>query len=321
MRRILTGMVTIAVIGSGAVGSYYGAMLARAGHDVRFLMRRDLAAVRARGLDIRSHRGDFRIDDVRCFAAPEEIGAVDWVLCALKTTALGRARSLIEPCLGPTTKVLALMNGLGVEEQFAEWLPSGRVFGGMAFVCLNRGEPGIVHHLDYGRLTIGHLGDDAAELEDLRTLLVGAGIEVVVAPGLRRARWEKLCWNIPFNGLSAAAGGVGTQTILRHPGLRAMAERAMREVVTTANADLASLGRNDVIDEEPTVAAMFAQTETMGDYQTSMAIDYRAGQPLEVDTILGVPLRRASELGLDVPMMAALYALVDSADRRLRAVV
>ncbi len=311
-------MVTIAVIGSGAVGSYYGAMLSRAGHDVRFLMRRDLAAVRARGLDIRSHRGDFRLDDVRCFGSAEEIGMVDWVLCALKTTALSEARGLIGPCLGRNTRVLALMNGLGVEEQFGEWMQPGHVFGGMAFVCLNRGEPGIVHHLDYGRLTIGHLGDEAAELEELRRLLAAAGIEVVVASRLRRARWEKLCWNIPFNGLSAAAGGVGTRTILQHPGLRAMAERAMREVVAVANADLATLGRSDFLDDAAVVAAMFGQTETMGDYRTSMTIDYQLGQPLEVDAILGAPLRRAAELRVDVPTMAALHALVDSADQRMR---
>lgn len=311
-------MTTIAVIGSGAVGSYYGAMLARAGHDVRFLMRRDLAAVRAGGLDIRSHRGDFRIDNVACFGSAVEIGPVDWVLCALKTTALDEARSLINPCLGPETRVVALMNGLGVEERFAEWLPVGCVFGGMAFVCLNRGEPGVVHHLDYGRLTIGHLGDDPAQLGELRTLLAGADIEVVAAPGLRRARWEKLCWNIPFNGLSAAAGGVGTQTILQHPGLRVTAERAMREVVTLANADLAALGRGGLLDESSVVTGMFGQTETMGDYQTSMAIDYRAGLPLEVDAILGAPVRRAAELGLDVPVMTTLHALVDSADRRRR---
>lgn len=309
-------MVSIAVIGSGAVGSYYGAMLARAGHDVRFLMRRDLDAVRARGLDIRSHRGDFLLDQVQCFGSPEEIGPVDWVLCGLKTTALDSARALVTPCMGTDTRLLALMNGLDIDEQFGEWLPRGRVFGGMAFVCLNRGEPGVVHHLDYGRLTVGHLEDDAAELNALKELLETAEIEVLAAPRLRRARWEKLCWNIPFNGLSAAAGGVGTRTILEHPGLRGMAERAMREVITVANADLAARGYDDAIDAPAMVAAMFAQTETMGDYQTSMTIDYRLGHRMEVDAILGAPLRRAEALGIDVPVMSALYALVDAADSR-----
>jgi 2-dehydropantoate 2-reductase len=309
-------MVRIAVIGSGAVGSYYGAMLAKAGHDVRFLMRRDLHAVRTNGLDIRSHQGDFRLDDVQAFATSAEIGLVDWVLCALKTTAMGEARGLITPCLGPETRLLALMNGLGVEEQLAEWMAPERIFGGMAFVCLNRGEPGVVHHLDYGRVTIGHLRDDAEELRGLEALLRGARIETVTAASLRKARWEKLCWNIPFNGLSAAAGGVGTRTILDHEGLRATAERAMREVVDVANADLGARGARERLDAEGVVAAMFGQTETMGDYQTSMTIDYRLGQPLEVDAILGEPWRRARALGVDAPTISTLYAIVDSADRR-----
>lgn len=311
-------MVSVGVIGAGAVGSYYGAILARAGHDVRFLMRRDLAAVKAGGLDIRSYLGDFRVEHVQAFGSAEEIGQVDWVVCALKTTARAEARALVTPCLGPETRLFALMNGLGVEEAFATWMPAGRVLGGMAFVCLNRGTPGVVHHLNYGRLTVGHLGDDAGERERLCDLLRGAGIEVVEAPGLRKARWEKLCWNIPFNGLSAAAGGIGTQTILDHRGLRSVAERAMREVVTVANADLASLGRSERLDAEAVVEAMFAQTETMGDYQTSMSIDLREGRAMEVDAILGEPCRRAATLGIDAPVMEALYALVDAADKRRR---
>jgi 2-dehydropantoate 2-reductase len=308
----------VAVIGSGAVGSYYGALLARAGHDVRFLMRRDLAAVRERGLDIRSHRGDFRLAHVVAFADPAEIGPCEWVICSLKATALNSAPSLVAPCVGPGTRLVALMNGLGVEEQFAGWFPGHDVFGAMAFVCINRGAPGVVHHLDYGRVSIGHHGDDAAKLESLRELLAFGGIEVVVAPNLRYARWEKLCWNVPFNGLSVAAGGVGTKTIMGDPALRRTAEAAMREVVAAGNADLAAAGSAARLPEEQVVAAMFAQTETMGDYRTSMVIDYVTGQPIEVEAILGEPSRRAASLSVAVPTIDALYALASAADRRRR---
>ncbi|HET7738422.1 MAG TPA: 2-dehydropantoate 2-reductase, partial [Tepidiformaceae bacterium] len=285
-------MATIAVIGSGAVGSYYGALLARGGHDVRFLMRRDLAAVRADGLRVESPLGDFHLPRVTAFGTPAEIGVVDWVVCSLKATALGEARALVDPCLGPQTRVLALMNGLGVEGAFAEWMAPERVFGGMAFVCLNRGEPGVVHHIDYGRVSIGHVGDDSQELDRLRALLESGGIEVAVAPNLRYARWEKLCWNIPFNGLSVAAGGIGTERILADDELSRVAERAMREVVAAGNADLESLGSAARLDADDVVARMFAQTRTMGDYRTSMMIDYIEGRPLEVEAILGNPVRR-----------------------------
>jgi len=311
-------MATIAVIGAGAVGSYYGAMLARGGHDVRFLMRRDLDAVRERGLDIRSPRGDFRLDHVTACASPDEIGLVDWVICSLKTTALESARELVAPCVGPTTRVVALMNGLGIEEHFAGWTGGWRVFGGMAFVGINRGEPGVVHHIAYGRVSIGHFEDDPAQLEELKTLLESGAIEVAVAPNLRYARWEKLCWNVPFNGLSVAAGGVGTRAIVGDPALRRTAEAAMREVVATGNADLLAHNSPAHLDEEQVVRAMFAQTDVLGDYNTSMAIDYVLGRDLEVEAIHGEVSRRAAALGVPTPTVDALYALVRAADLRNR---
>lgn len=314
-------MAKIAVIGAGAVGGYYGALLARAGHDVRFLMRSDLAAVRANGLDVRSINGDFKVPMVSAFATSEEIGPVDWVVCSLKATALEQAERLVRPCVGPETRIVALMNGLGIEERFAEWFGSARVFGGMAFVCINRGAAGVIHHLEYGRVSIGHFEDDPVELDALRALLESAAIEVSVAPNLRYARWEKLCWNVPFNGLSVAGGGIGTQTILGDEALEQTARRAMREVVAAGNADLAAAGSTARIDGDEVIARMFALTASMGDYRTSMVIDFVLGRELEVEAILGEPWRRAVALGVEAPTMATLYSVVRAADLRIRGVI
>lgn len=309
-------MVSVAVIGAGAVGGYYGALLARAGHDVRFLMRRDLAAVREHGLDVRSTRGDFRLPSVSAFATPEAIGPVDWVVCSLKATAIDRAQELVAPCIGPRTRILALMNGLGIEERFADWFGSERIFGGMAFVCINRGEPGVLHHLEYGRVSIGHFQDEPAELAALQALFESAQIEVTAAPSLQYARWEKLCWNIPFNGLSVAGGGIGTQTIVRDGPMRATAERAMREVISIGNADLSTAGSSVRLDPDGVVDWMFAQTDTMGEYRTSMVIDFVLGREMESEAIFGEPLRRAARLGVSAPTAETLYALVRAAGLR-----
>jgi len=304
----------IAVIGAGAVGGYYGGRLALAGHDVRFLVRSDYAAWKARGLRVFSKDGDFTLPDVQAFRDPAELGTADWVICALKATAIDEAADLIAPCAGPETRIVALMNGLGNEQRLAERFPARRIFGAMAFVCINRGEPGVIHHLEYGRVSVGHLEDDPAETELLAELFRGAGIETVIAPNLRYARWEKLCWNVPFNGLSVAGGGIGTRTILEDRELRAFAEGAMREVVRAGNADLAAAGSEARLDEEDVVRRMFAQTEAMADYRTSMVIDFVLGRPLEAEAILGNPVRRARELAVQVPRMEALYALVRHAD-------
>lgn len=311
-------MSSVAVIGAGAVGCYYGARLARASHDVRFLMRRDLDAVRANGLRIESPDGSFHLARPSVFATSEAIGPVDWVICSLKTTALAAAASLVRPCLADHTRVVALMNGLGVEDELAAAIGADRVFGAMAFVCINRGEPGVVHHLKYGRLTAGHLGDDPAEVELGRALFASADLDVAAAPNLRLARWEKLCWNVPFNGLSVAAGGIGTGAIVQRPELRATAERAMREVIAVANADLRARGSADALDPEEVLSRLFALTDTMGDYRTSMALDYVNGRELEVEAIHGAVCAAARATGVPAPTVETLYALLRAADSRVR---
>src|SRR6185503_3022327 len=144
------------------------------------------------------------------------------------------------------------------------------------------GEPGVIHHLEYGRVSIGHALDDPMENALLEALLASANIETVIAPNLRYARWEKLCWNIPFNGLSVAGGGIGTRTILDNADLRATAEACMREVIAAGNADLAVVGSPARLDADEVVKRMFQLTSTTGDYRTTMVIDYVNGRELEV---------------------------------------
>jgi 2-dehydropantoate 2-reductase len=300
----------VAVVGAGGVGSYYGGLLARAGHEVWFHMRRDLAAVQASGLHIRSHRGDFDLANVNAVASPGDIGPADLVICSLKTPALPVARSLVEPSVGPETRLLLLMNGFGIEEQFAEWFPAERIYGGMAFVCINRGQPGTIHHLDYGTLTVGSLVQAPVALGQLCGILADAGMEVVQAPDLRHARWEKLCWNVPFSGLGVACRGVGTATVLGTPHLREMARESIHDLARAANADLDALGHASRIDAAAMVESMFTRTATMDDYRASMVIDFVTGAEIENETILGAPVARARELGVPIPTVVAIDAMV-----------
>jgi 2-dehydropantoate 2-reductase len=309
----------VAVIGAGAVGCYYGARLAQAGHDVHFLMRRDHDAVAARGLRVESKDGDFALEHPAVARRSEEIGPVDWVICALKATAIEEARALVAPCVGPDTRVLVLMNGLGLEERFAEWFGAARIFGGLAFTCINRGEPGVIHHLDYGPVTIGHLQDDAFELEAARALWAGAQAEISTSPSLLAARWQKLCWNVPFNGLAVTAGGITTDQILGQPGLRAAADATIREVVAAGNADLAAHGEAARHDADAMARTMITLTDAMAVYRPSTMIDFVEGRPMEVEAIFGEPLRRAQALGVATPHIALLTAQMRSLDRIARA--
>jgi len=308
----MTGGKKIAVIGAGAVGGYYGARLAEAGHEVHFLVRRDYHAVTAGGLKVTSPDGDFALTSPHIAKNSEEIGPSDWVICALKSSSLHDAHKLVQPCVGPGTRILVLMNGLGLEEQFADWFGAERIFGGLAFTCINRGKPGYIHHLAYGAVTIGHFQDNPPELETGLSLWSGSKVRVLPAVSLLRARWEKLCWNIPFSGLCVAAGGITTDRILQDPGLYAAAHNLMEEVIAAGNADLEFHGRSLRIDRDSMTDSMFARTSTMGAYRPSTMIDYVEGRAMEIESMFAEPLRRAESLGLRAPYLTLLTTLLRS---------
>lgn len=303
---------SVAIIGAGAVGSYYGGRLAEAGHDVRFLARRDFHVISKKGLTITSPDGDIRLAHPQVVVDSAEIGAVDWVICALKATSIGDARKLVQPCIGPETRILVLMNGLGLEDRFAEWFGGRHVFGGLAFTCINRGEPSYIHHLAYGTVTIGHYLDDAGELDRAMGIWKGSRVNVISAPSLLRARWEKLCWNIPFSGLCVAAGGITTDIVLADAGLKESALGLMQEVIQAGNADLAHHDEKGRIDAGAMIESMFHKTSTMGAYRPSTMIDFLEGKTMEVESIFGEPLQRARMLNVPVPQLTLLTALLRS---------
>jgi len=306
----------VAVIGSGAIGSYYGARLAEAGHDVRFLMRRDYQAVRDGGLRITSPDGDFTLTHPMIALSSEDIGPVDWVICALKATSIGEAQELVQPCISTNTRILVLMNGLGLEERFAEWFGPRRVFGGLAFTCINRGKPGYVHHLAYGSVLLGHFQNDHNELETAVSLWASTKVQVATSPSLLRARWEKLCWNIPFNGLAVAAGGITTDRIVGDPGLRNTVRTLMEEVIEAGNGDLAAHSEDSRIDGKTVIDRMFKSIDIMGAYRPSTMIDFVDRKLMEIEAIFGEPLSRSQSLGIDTPQLTLLTALLRALNAR-----
>src|SRR5438132_3514744 len=206
----------IAVVGCGAVGSYYGAKLAHAGEQVHFLLRSDYQTVRHNGVLIRSPQGDFRARP-KCAASPAEIGISDLVLIGLKTTANTEFPKLLPPMVGKDTAVMTLQNGLGNEEKLAGLFRADQILGGLCFVCLNRLEPGVIQHIDHGLVVVGEYGRfPEPRTHDIASMFRHAGIACKVTDDLARAHWEKLVWNIPFNGLGVA-GAAGYDAFVSLP--------------------------------------------------------------------------------------------------------
>ena len=294
---------TIAMVGAGALGSYYGAKLARQGADVRFLMRADLEAVRRDGLTVREQGEEWHVR-AQAFGATAEIGPVDMVVIGLKTTANADLDRLIPPLLHDKTLLLTLQNGLGNEELLAaRWGPE-RVLGGLCFVCLNRVAPGVIEHYGHGTLSLGEFGRQPME----RTRAIGAmfsdaGVETHVVENLITERWRKLVWNIPFNGLSIATGGRTCDLQLADEGLRAQVRGLMLETIAASGA----LGH---AIPESFADYQIERTYPMGPYKPSSMIDWQLGRAVEVESIWGEPWRQGSAAGVELPRLELLYQLL-----------
>lgn len=294
----------IAVVGSGAVGCYYGAKLARSGGNVHFLMRRDLEAVKRGGLQIRSPDGDFHLAQVNASASTEEIGPCDLVLIALKTTANSALEKLLPPLLKENTALLTLQNGFGNEDLLAARFGAERVMGGLCFVCLNRTAPGVVEHFGYGALSIGEFerapqARTRQVVEDFKA----TGIATRLVENLATERWRKLVWNVPFNGLAIAGGGITTDLILADEGLEVLSRNLMAEVIEAA-------GKEGHVIPREFIEEQVARTLKMGAYKPSSLIDYLEGREVEVESIWGEPYRRGLRSGASVGRLEMLYYLL-----------
>ncbi len=291
---------SVAVVGSGAIGLYYGGRLAGAGEDVRFLVRSDLDVLARNGLKVESSHGDFSLPKVNAFLTAGEIGPVDLVIVAWKTTSNHLLADVLPPLLHEHTQVLTLQNGLGNCESIAAITGPERVLGGLCFVCINRLSSGVVSHTAGGRMTVGewHPCGDARALEIERRFKL-AGIQAEAVDNLEKAQWEKLVWNIPFNGLSVAEGGVTTDVLLADPRTEAELLSLMREVVSAGQA--LGLGLS-----EDLIKYNMERTRPMGPYRTSSMIDFVEGREVEVAPIWEEPLRRATEAGIAMPHLAEL---------------
>lgn len=305
-------MRTYTVVGVGAVGGYYGSRLAAAGHPVRFLARSDTAHLRRHGLLVESPNGDVFVDEPEVYDDPAAVPASDVVLIAVKATANGEvARALPSLVGGSPATVALLQNGLGGEETLRPACAGRPLVGGLCFVCINKIGPGHIRHLDYGRVTLAPDTQAARRaLQGIAEDLTAAGVAVSVEEDLAQARWKKLVWNVPFNGLSVITGAF-PQEVLADPDGRALVEQLMSEV----QAGAAAAGHR--VDDE-FLDQMIGDTLIMRPYLTSMKLDYDAGRPLETEAIFGNPVRVARAAGAELVSMAALYAELSILDRRNR---
>ncbi len=294
----------IIVMGAGAVGGYYGALLARAGtHEVWFIARGEhLKRIRQDGLLVQSVAGDFRVM-VKATEDPSEAGLADLILNCVKAYDLENACRLLLSNMGPGSVMLTLQNGVEAPKVAGAVVGSGRVVGGIAYVGSRMAGPGVIQHMALGRVTIGELdGARSKRVEELAGLFEAAGIPCRVSTDIRLDMWKKLVWNTGFNAVCALTGLTAQDVIAQPEGERIVRE-AMSELISVARARGLALS--------PEMASQNIElTRRVEPVVPSMAQDTLRGKPTEIEEMNGVVVRLGETMGVPTPVNRILCGLV-----------
>jgi 2-dehydropantoate 2-reductase len=263
------------------------------------------------------------------------------VLIGLKTTANDQFPKLLPPLVGPQTAVVTLQNGLGNAEQLARLFSPEQILSGLCFVCLNRLEPGVIHHLKYGTIVLGEFQRRAGpRTQKLAEMFRDTSVPCKVTDNLAQAQWEKLVWNIPFNGLGVAGAASYEIFATRHPpavpkllseGWSPVTchspgpvlttnkllgdprwEKILRDLMLEVIAAAGALGFEIPVSY---AEEQIERTRTMGAYKASTLLDFELGRPLELESMFLEPLRRAQQAGVPVPRLTALCAVLQQLDQ------
>ena len=301
--RILLGIIMMklkyAIVGTGALGGFYGGMLANAGNDVHFLFNHDYDFVCKNGLKIDSVSGNFHLQNMNAYHNTDQMPKCDVVLVCLKTTNNEVLKKILPPLLHANTCVIMVQNGLNIEADLAASFPNLSIAGAMAFICSNKIGEGHIAHLDYGKITIGSFqGENKELLVQVCNDFIAANVPAEFSDNLKESRWQKLVWNIPYNGLCVVLNTT-TEQLMNHPKTYELIRDLMLEVIGAAKACGVQLN-------EGLLKAMLDSTSVMEPYAPSMKLDFDFKRPLEIGAIYSAPLAAARSKGFDMPKVAML---------------
>ena len=290
-----------AIIGTGAVGGFYGGKLAHAGKEVHFLLHSDYEYVKQHGFQVDSCDGSFHLDAPNVYNNTVDMPQVDVVIVALKTTQNHLLAQLLPPLLHKDTLVLLIQNGIGPEPELQKQFPNLYLAAGLAFICSAKTEPGRVNHQCYGSINIGNYScSDKTRFDALINDFVEADIKVAEIE-YHEARWKKAVWNMPFNGMTVVMNAQ-TNQLLANPATMKLIRRQMLEVIGAAQA----LGVKNI--DESFADKMIQNTLEMTPYSPSMKLDYDFHRPMEVEYLYTRAIAEAHKVGYSMPCLEMLEA-------------
>ena len=290
-----------AIVGTGAIGGFYGSKLAHSGREVHFLMHSDYQFVKEHGMQVDSCDGSFHLDHVNVYQHTADMPKCDVVIVGLKTTNNHLLPQLLTPLLHQDTVVVLIQNGIGVEADVQQMFPDVQLVAGLAFICSAKTEPGRVNHQCYGSINLANYScRDEAVFTAILNDFVDAGIQAGSVP-YDEARWKKAVWNMPFNGMTVA---LNTQTdlLLKNPATRQLIRDLMGEVVGAA--------RHQGITglDESFIEKMIDMTDHMTPYSPSMKLDFDFHREMEIHYLYSRPIQIAREAGYPMPKLEMLEA-------------
>ena len=310
----------IVIAGAGAIGGYIGARLTRAGANVVLFARGPhLRAMQERGLRVISPDGDFEVKP-EVSGDLATIGRADVVFLGVKAHSLTGLSPQLHPLLGEETLVVSTQNGIpwwyfqdyggeldGLRLErvdpggvIAAAIESRRVVGALAYFATDVAEPGVIHHTEGNRISLGEPnGTRSDRTKALSEVLIGAGFRCPVSVRFRHEIWVKLLGNVAFNPISALTGGT-LEEIVRHPDTSRLVRELMQETETLAG----KLG----IELPISIDQRMAGAEKVGAHKTSMLQDFEAGRPMELEAVVGAVVELGEKLGVSMPSTRAVYA-------------
>ena len=308
------------IAGAGAIGGYIGARLAKAGADVVLFARGPhLRAMEERGLRVVSPDGDFEVRPA-VTGDLSTIGTADVIFLGVKAHGLTALAPGLRQLYGPNTVVVSTQNGIpwwyfhghggeldGLPLEHVD--PGGviaasiepeRVVGSLAYFATDIAEPGVIHHTEGNKLSLGEPNGTRSErTKAIADALIAAGLRCPVTTRFRHEIWVKLLGNVAFNPISALTGGTLDQ-LVHHTETAAL----VREIMTETEAVAARLG----IELSISIDQRMAGAGKVGAHKTSMLQDYEAGRPMELDAVVGAVIEVGSRLGVSMPATRAMYA-------------
>jgi 2-dehydropantoate 2-reductase len=293
----------VAVIGAGAVGGYFGGVLAKSGADITLIARgKHLEAMRKDGLLIKSYRGDFRAD-VKATSDPKEAGPVELVIFTVKSYDTEEAIRLCSPMIQENTCILSLQNGIDNDEKIAREAGREKVIGGVAYIGVGIEEPGVICHSAAGKIAIGELnGKITHRIKKIAEMFSAAGVPCEISRDIIKLKWEKLVWNAAFNALT---------TITRASVAEVLSDKKLMETAVAAMHEVIEVAQKKGIDiDDAAIQDALALSKNIGDFKTSMLQDFESGRKTEVEALNGIVVRKGGEVNVKTPVNQCLYALV-----------